>query len=219
MTAQVSRLRRCHSVPKVVTVIVKPSSIHRSLKHCTPKDLEQPLSCTFDAARRLKTNRVTSLQTFYARRAHGDFASTRGDSSLLGCPWPPRPWRAAPRLGQAPPSDPPFPSLYLSSEETTRRYVRKCRASKTASEKLFVGIAAKPGLGLLTSSLQPMQFISPALKLQHYVVSQLLTHAHFFGFAAWIFFPHRSPHMTGLCCWHNCAKPKSHHCKRCKYKE
>lgn len=28
------------------------------------------------------------------------------------------------------PPDPPFPSLYLSSEETTRRYVRKCRASK-----------------------------------------------------------------------------------------
>lgn len=211
MTAQVSRLRRCHSVPKVVTCN-REIIIHTSLF--------EPLNTKSLRAIPIvhKTNRVTSLQTFYARRAHGDFASTRGDSSLPGCPWPPRPWRAAPRLGQAPP-DPPFPSLYLSSEETTRRYVRKCRASKTASEELFVGIAAKPGLGLLTSSLQPMQFISPALKLQHYVVSQLLTHSHFFGFAAWIFFPHRSPHMTGLCCWHNCAKPKSHHCKRCKYKE
>ncbi|CAB1442482.1 unnamed protein product [Pleuronectes platessa] len=44
--------------------------------------------------------------------------------------------------------DLPFPSLYLSCEETSRRYVRKCRASNTASQELFVGIAAKPGSGL-----------------------------------------------------------------------
>lgn len=50
-----------------------------------------------------------------------------------GCPRPHRPWRVAPKLQPNLPLIHHFPSLHLSSEETSRRYVRKCRASKTAS--------------------------------------------------------------------------------------
>lgn len=69
------------------------------------------------------------LHSLYARRAHGELACTHGDPSLPGCPWPLRPDGQL----QDKPSRSPIPPLYLSSEETVRRYVRKCRASKTAS--------------------------------------------------------------------------------------
>lgn len=107
------------------------------------------------------------------------------------------------------PLDPLFPPLYLSSEETTRRYVRKCRTSKTASYELFAGIAAKPYLRLPKSSLHPMLFTNPILlKHQQYVVSPLFIHI--ILFLRWaFFFPHSFPHMTGLCCRHNCAKTQN----------
>lgn len=74
--------------------------------------------------------RMTSLHSLYARRAHGEFCehAWEGGGVLVAS----SPWRGSSKTQPNPP-DPPFPSLYLSSEETTRRYVRKCRASKTAS--------------------------------------------------------------------------------------
>lgn len=43
------------------------------------------------------------------------------------------PWRVAPKPQPNLPLIHHFPPLHLSSEETSRCYVRKCRASKTAS--------------------------------------------------------------------------------------
>lgn len=113
---------------------------HHSLlpsKCLTPQDLNlekarQTLPCPIDAPGRPPNHRMTSLQSLYARRAHSEFASTRGGSLPSRLSVASSPWRAAPRQSQTL-QIPQFPSLYLSPEETTRRYVRNCRASKRAS--------------------------------------------------------------------------------------
>lgn len=116
------------------------------------------------------------------------------------------------------PLDPLFPPLYLSSEETTRRYVRKCRTSKTASYELFAGIAAKPYLRLPKSSLHPMLFTNPILlKHQQYVVSPLFIHI--ILFLRWaFFFSQLSSHDRSLLPAQLRKNPKQQ-CKPCNDKE
>lgn len=112
-----------------------------------------------------------SLRTESARRV---LRARMGVAPFQGCPWPPRPGGQLPDDSAKPPRSAPFPSLYLSCEETTGRYVRKCRASKTASQELFVyALLPNPARGCSRAQCSQCNLqIQTLLELQQYVVSQ-----------------------------------------------
>lgn len=148
--------------------------------------------------------------SFYARRAHGEFASRRGEPSLPRCPRPPRPERAAPRLSQT-----LLIHLPLSTFPLKKRPGVTSEIAGQASDVLGAirrhCCQTRPGAAYeLTAANAIQKFNSKTAA----VCGKSSIHSLYYSiFLFDTFFSHRFLHMTGLCCWHSCAKKNFNRCK------